>query len=236
MTKHGLIIGNEPYGQIFEEFEHEYELVKPNRDDIFGSFVIFNTDSTFISYHHSPDGMSRIATTNGTYQFVNNNHVRLILERITTSGGGFFPDSDTAMRKDLGLFCVYEDSTCIKLIPSSGDLATDAQKINYSSIIDAFDYETREVPNFIFLPDIPVKSNNIQGVVNEYFQVRENTFFSIKSKNVNIVYSKVIRGANCTVILLEKKKRKQHYFLVSFPYSKTAGLYNPAAFRRYMNR
>jgi hypothetical protein len=227
-----LITGHEAPARFLEKFDYEYELVKPDKDNPWGNNVEFKSDKTFTSYYSAWCGNDIFTTTYGTYQFADKHHVRLTLKRITVTG---MAHSDTQMEKDLGLFYVYKDTACIKLIPSNGDPSADAQKIKYSSLIDAFDYETREVPNFMFIPGIPIKAKDIPGIVTEYFQAKNGAASSFKSQDLNILYAKIIR-TDKIVILLEEKQTKQHHFLVCFPYSKTAGLYNPAAFRKYLKR
>lgn len=227
------LIGDEIGGLIenpfLNDYKNEFQLTKADDEYAYGDNVQFNPDNTFISYYSAPCGNDCFTKTYGTYRFTDERRVQFLLERIVVTGD--CPNSDTALQKDLGLFFIHQDSACIKLIPSNGDLALDAQKVKYSHLIDAFDHETREVYNFICLPNVRLESRDVPNIVKEYF-LKQKDF---EPENLEVLYSKTIRS-NKVVILLENKQTKQNHFLVYFPYSKTAGLYDPVAFAKFLNR
>ncbi|WP_158961655.1 hypothetical protein [Myroides fluvii] len=52
----------------------------------YGSFVVFSEDDTFQSYYTAPCGNDCFTTTDGTYEYLDKNTVKLTLHRLHQSG------------------------------------------------------------------------------------------------------------------------------------------------------
>jgi len=160
------IVGHWKINQIIGIHEYEYVLQELSENNKYGNYVAFHESNTFVSFYSAECGTTCKTRTYGSYEFEGERHVRLTLKKVERHGmRSFCPQLDTTMIKDLGLFYIHKDTfyiyegmASIKLIPSDGDLVSDTQNAEYSKIIDNFDYETRDVPNLIYIATIPVES------------------------------------------------------------------------------
>lgn len=78
----------------------------------YGSFVVFSEDYTFQSYYTAPCGNDCFTTTDGTYEYLDKNTVKLTLHRVHQSG----MCQDTQNKKVvLGVFEIVQNKECTRL-------------------------------------------------------------------------------------------------------------------------
>jgi hypothetical protein len=93
----------------------EYVLTSYSTDKFrYGNIITLKGDGTFVCAYIAWCGNDCFTTTTGRYEFVDENHIRFILEHISVTGD--CEHKEIYIVKDLGLFFVYKDLTEIKFI------------------------------------------------------------------------------------------------------------------------
>ncbi|MBW1657814.1 hypothetical protein [Flavobacterium quisquiliarum] len=117
----------------------EYSLLKEKAQNYYRS-VEFNLDGSFSCGETMQCLTDCFVFTSGTYAMIDNDHVHLVVENIRfvglTCGMKKVQREDSI--KDLGVFYIYKEGDAIRLIPSTGDLQNDRDKMLYAQMLDSF--------------------------------------------------------------------------------------------------
>lgn len=122
----------------------EYSLLK-GKEQNDGRSVTFNLDGTFSCGETMQCVTDCFVFTSGTYAMIGNDHIHLIVENVRFVGStcGMKKTQKENFIKDLGVFYIYKEGTAIRLVPSSGDLKDDKDKMFYTQMLDSFTKEWR---------------------------------------------------------------------------------------------
>lgn len=120
----------------------EYSMIK-QKEFSMGNSLTLNLDGTFSSGYSAKCGNDCFKNTSGRFIFIDEVHIRFILEDIHFSGFcGSDLKSETELNRDLGIFYIYKDSVSVRLIKSNGVLEDDNNKILYNELMDSFDWRS----------------------------------------------------------------------------------------------
>lgn len=117
----------------------EYKIFPISEDKGFayGNLLKINDDNTFQSYYTAPCGNDVFPETFGTYEFINENHIRFRLDSAALLNTYSQKESfNKKVNVDLGIFIVDKTSEGFRFIRSVSDVKDDIRK-SYSDIVDS---------------------------------------------------------------------------------------------------
>ncbi|AWK02884.1 hypothetical protein HYN56_01105 [Flavobacterium crocinum] len=127
------------YSNVFE-----YSLMKEKQPSE-GRSITFSLDGTFSCGEPMicPNGCS--VYTSGSYRMVDNDHIQMIVQNVRFVGFycGNLRTQKENNSKDLGVFYIYKEGDAVRLIPSSGNLQEDRDRMLYTQMLNSFGKEWR---------------------------------------------------------------------------------------------
>jgi hypothetical protein len=146
-------------------------------------------------------------STSGEFEFVGENYIRFILQKIRYSLFCIDNKSKSDMNYDLGLFYLERKPASLKLIKSTGDLEEDKINALYSDMIDLFESERKDNSLYYFLWGY-TKGNTPEEIVKDCIDYSKSVDFS----QCKILYSK---KENSGQLILLQEKDKFHFVVYS---------------------
>jgi len=191
----------------------EYSMVKQKEFSL-GNSLTLNLDGTFSSGYSAKCGNDCFQNTSGRFIFIDEVHIRFILEDIHFSGFcGSNLKTESELNRDLGIFYIYKEANSIRLIKSNGILQDDKDKMLYNKMMDSFNWKLYD---FVWEN---TKGKSREEIVKDYFDHSGKVNFS----NCKVVISK--KETYGQVILVQQKDN--FYFVIYDDFKKKVSLAYP---------
>lgn len=166
------------YSDVFE-----YSLIKEKQPNE-GRSVTFNLDGKFSCGEPMicPNGCS--VYTSGSYAIVDNDHINMVVENVRFVGFycGNLRVQHENKSKDLGVFYIHKEGDAVRLIPSSGNLQDDRDRMLYTQMLDSF---TKEWKSYEYVWN-KTAADQSEEIVKDCKDKREQ----IDLSNYKVVFSK----------------------------------------------
>jgi hypothetical protein len=130
------VIGMELIDERYLSDEFVIQEIREDNNFYGGSQVEFKSDMSFESFYRTRGGEDAHYNVTGTYQWIDDNHIRIHIGKIDYRGGMWegFKTINENPNVDLGVYIVVKTNNGFNLVKTASDEA-DAQQLSYSALL-----------------------------------------------------------------------------------------------------
>lgn len=192
--------------QNLQEFTLNSIDTSKNEHFVYGNTITFKDDFTFSSGYSAPCGNDCFPYTTGTFQIVDNTHIRIFLHRFYQSGD--CENIDLTVDRDLGIYYIsIINKQSLKLIKSNGNLTQDLLNEKYSARIDAYAADVR-IGSSSLLDFQTTEMENNQRVA-AYMKTK------MKINNYSLLYSKKYHNAFIINLVQNNDAESDYLYIIN---------------------